>query len=1587
MDDLETVRQRAMDAVAKATVDAAAPPPVEIPDVQATRNTTAAIVRQVEPRTREELFTGRQQRMQQLINATPAATVAAAAMGLGAGLAKGLFSPVSAFLPDAFNDKIDVWEEDSVRKLKGMVARSENKLAYQNAPRTTEFLEGAPGKVGEFVGNIPPLVMGYGAAEGAFNVAASTSRGMKLVRGMGAALTTGGVLSAAAKLDPGESRWSTVATNAAMMGAFELVGVPAMLKAWREEAPSLAKAIPDTLHNEVTAIRAGVPASTEAVDAVIDAAKKDPTIADKPVVLQAVKQKRAKKAVQSPTTTVDPMIDSKTLVAQVVINVDGESAGVINITKDPLNFQHQQTQVDRAVAQIKQLADGGANVSVASVTSGSQEDAKSVLDALQGKKVKPPVKGRKKVPGAAPSASVAENGVTPKAGDVVSVIEEGKPPVKAVVVPKPLPGVSDTRMDELTKKFGGTAPDEQPRLVKKVASVADDVVVAGAKSDQEPSVQPATTRVKLRPEEKADRFARAADDSTVHVEMPDKTIKSVTLSQIQTPLEVGVKQSEVLKPHLDGSDRHGIIHLDSGEVSFEPLGAPQDPQQNYFRSPLFHTSNPDAQWGNDPRLFIHDDGVTIKTNSSSDVDIVTQKRSAKLLVDRGIDPSTHVRNMDMSLRDVAQVELPLANLEELQDAAAARGLTATPYDGHKVTLKSKNGFSRTFANSLEAHEAVLRIPNPLVDNKIEKALEQQWRMGSDNAWDPDVDVNKYLPLHLQEQGIQDLAQGKKPLAVVYTTDAKALNDTTRAIEKQLQVPENTFKIQLLPAMNDGKRLAAVLYNQDAVALQAAKNRSALNFLGVTAREPGDLLRQLSNKKQGIFVLAGRDAESAALYTHYRELGAKELWEKGRIEADSLGTYRRYSKAQKGVVSYPGAGDEFYPGDLSDGFAPPDVSFSSDSVAKPRMAEEMPPYEPDISFGEQPPRWSGKKEGDSKPQLPDTAFRDTSGPIAKIFGQRFRPIMEMSKDMQNRTGVPYYEWYRAIEVGRNKVDQTINPLLSGINDLARNLNREERKQVQLLLELRASGGDAAMEFEKKLDPKVLHASTALQQTYHDFFNGEGITVEDVHDFLKTFPEIRAKDGDFKYAMKGRPAIPKISKLLDSSFTNGTISIDARELDFQRIANRVIRATASERYLMPSWDRVATEMGAFAEAGRIPNDTGSIFTKYLSEVLHMPDALHQSLSRATKQVFGKMGMKLADSEAQDTVSMLTQMNYFANLAWKPGIVLRDMFQTLQTALPIIGARDTMEGWRYGLKWFKDPKIQEDMVKRGIIQPNGIYAPLQEVSQALNTGGVVGKAADVFFNKGTQWNAEAHNFSHVVAYRGQYVRTMRVGQEYLDKKIDWSTFLEKSRLDMRDAPNGPFVKEIQGLMDSGRLERAASRGAEEFAKSTQYLYSRGNAPYVMQSTLGRFLLQYGTWPSWYAENLRNMAVRGSWKNRAGALSRWVGVQSAMFGTANALFGVDLARWTFFSPLGYTGGPAMQMVMQGADTFKSTVDPLSDDPISRIAKARFGRSVMQQFTPLPLNATRDMLKAVKAANRGDWPGAARGFLNLPASKGSLMP
>jgi hypothetical protein len=203
----------------------------------------------------------------------------------------------------------------------------------------------------------------------------------------------------------------------------------------------------------------------------------------------------------------------------------------------------------------------------------------------------------------------------------------------------------------------------------------------------------------------------------------------------------------------------------------------------------------------------------------------------------------------------------------------------------------------------------------------------------------------------------------------------------------------------------------------------------------------------------------------------------------------------------------------------------------------------------------------------------------------------------------------------------------------------------------------------------------------------------------------------------------------------------------------------------------------------------------------------------------------------------------------------------------------------------------------------------------------------------------------------------------------------------IDMRDAEGGPLIREIGKALGEGNSELASHLAATDYMRATQFQYRRGTGPYWMQSTVGRLFGQYGTWPSYFAELGRNTLLRGSVKNRLKVIARWSATNAAMYEVAREAFGVDASRWLFFSPLGYSGGPLLQIAGQATSAVNQAVNP-SEDPVAKIEAQRL-KSAYQQFIPFPTGATKDFMKAMDAIQDGDYASGAKRLMGFPEIKG----
>ena len=601
----------------------------------------------------------------------------------------------------------------------------------------------------------------------------------------------------------------------------------------------------------------------------------------------------------------------------------------------------------------------------------------------------------------------------------------------------------------------------------------------------------------------------------------------------------------------------------------------------------------------------------------------------------------------------------------------------------------------------------------------------------------------------------------------------------------------------------------------------------------------------------------------------------------------------------------------------------------------------------------------------------------------------RVPMELFKEYQEATGLPFYRWWQSIDHGRTQVIHATNPLFNEIHTFARLMPRDERIQVGQLFEARYLDNTQYQHLLRDVPEHVKKTADMLDGIMRKFLTDLGMDAEKELKELPLFRKLNMDSPELRpLYQSNRPPAP-ISRKSRSFATE--LPLDEREYDFAITLKRYGRALAHEKFLAQEWADIDKSLGQLADVEKDHSVQTMIdfFNRHRAEAVHVQDRLGYGMAMGVRNVTKRLlGVELAHDEAVDVVGTLTGANYFANMGFNLGMTARNYLQTLQTVYPVMGGTDTAFGIRMALRWRKDPSIREAMAKRDIVNTNSMLEPLSNIQQSMLESPKLqkyahgaGKVVD-FMNKGVAFYQSADDFNRVAAYYSQFNAAEKAGKQFLAGKGTWADYLVNSKAEFRDVENGELLFQVKEALSKGDNELASHILALDFAKATQFLYSRGNVPYVMQSTAGRLFGQYGTWPAWYTEWLGNNALRrGSKLSRLKFASRWAAVNVTMFYGMSEIFGVDFARWSFFAPMSYTGGPLAQVAMQAGSTMSAKLSG-DEDAVASIQAARLKTSAWKQFVPFPTVATSHTLESARLFGEGDYAQSLKMMLGLPDKK-----
>jgi len=641
-------------------------------------------------------------------------------------------------------------------------------------------------------------------------------------------------------------------------------------------------------------------------------------------------------------------------------------------------------------------------------------------------------------------------------------------------------------------------------------------------------------------------------------------------------------------------------------------------------------------------------------------------------------------------------------------------------------------------------------------------------------------------------------------------------------------------------------------------------------------------------------------------------------------------------------------------------------------------------------------------------------RAQSAPKYGLAQRAARTAMHSFQEWENTTGIPFYrEWLnieQSAQLALNEAEFVQNPLRKMRDRVQR---KADRTNIQLLFEAKAAGRvDEAKKLSAGMTEKHAGYATELDTKWREFTKRLGFDDDEYKAFFSDFPTLRRKEGDFGAYVKAKTFLPRLMKFIQGQMEreHTVLRLDERETDFYSLGMRLSRMMAYEKHLTEPWNETMKKMEQYMHVWRddngnkLPDYVSRQWKNYLDAKLHVPDEMMQATLATSgriikhadammrKATFGKMGLgsTLTEKDRVNLLDVLSTSGYLADLVANPGTFTMQFLQLTQLTIPRLGAVYGGHGLRYATQWGKEAMearltgkmspLIEDMRTRGI---TGQTMGLGE--DFAKTSGAMASTALTLTNRALEAGLApmqfADSFTRVASYMGKHHAVMTEGKKYLEGKLSWQEFRERSRLDLQEEGHGVLHREVKMALDAGDVQTAAHRAAHQFQIDTNFLYTRGNAPAMLEGTMGRYLGRYGTWPMSFISSQWQLAKSGDkmlTKNKLFALGSTIALNAAVMTAVEEVFDADASKWAVWNALEYRGGPFVRLTYDLGTLSKAAIDGNWETNEVRMAKSRtegyFGTHIIpgtQSF--LHLKGT------LEAVEQGDIQGAFRAFLGFP--------
>jgi hypothetical protein len=549
-------------------------------------------------------------------------------------------------------------------------------------------------------------------------------------------------------------------------------------------------------------------------------------------------------------------------------------------------------------------------------------------------------------------------------------------------------------------------------------------------------------------------------------------------------------------------------------------------------------------------------------------------------------------------------------------------------------------------------------------------------------------------------------------------------------------------------------------------------------------------------------------------------------------------------------------------------------------------------------------------------VPDIVPRNTLG-VPKAWFDR----------AQRETKIPLYdEVYAPVQRANNKSVEFIHGKSADLRQAFDIVKHAKREAYQAYLE-----SPNPQEMESRLQLKVGDTMRAhkVKDVWDRMFKEFGLGDNSDEYLTQVLPKLRAASYELDPGKSGK--IP-IEKIIDHAYPVGkppaleffqdmykNEQAGFHDTDSLGIVSRHLQYGSYKTFVA---DSVQQAHAKYVQS-QLPQGIRDTVSGYLKAIEGAGDPTGHDLALWMSLAAKKLGVKIDPKDNKAFVNMLISSSYGGALGLRPGPIIRNSLQTLQT-----GYADLGRYWFVGAKMALSRKGMEQAQGLGLLEGDqgmrgelssllikGRGSKMQRFAN-LTTRGVSGTLA-------TYQSVDERN--RAIMGLGQWARAQRAIRL---AKGDVDKFLDYAWID-----SGSFFpaerEEIKGLFIAGNHNEAARRSAVAMADNTQWMYTAGNRPPVLTGTAGRAIGGFATWSDYYVNYLKRLATTSpgeTGKKQAIRLARWFAVNAALTGTGVAIgksLGIEdsvsrVVQQNFFGPAVYIPGksPVGQEITEAAST-----------------------------------------------------------------------